>query len=46
MTPADRADAQIGENTCPDCAGSGQVEEQVCSTCGGSGTVFETVGDA
>ena len=37
---------QAGENTCPDCSGSGQVDGGACSTCGGSGTVVELVGDA
>ena len=43
-TPAD--DPQVGENTCPDCAGSGARDGQECPTCAGTGTVEEVVGDA
>jgi DnaJ-class molecular chaperone len=40
------ADQQVGENVCPDCAGTGKVEGADCAACGGSGTVEEIVGDA
>ena len=43
-TPAD--DPQVGENTCPDCAGTGSRDDGDCSTCAGTGTVDEVVGDA
>ena len=43
-TPED--DPQVGENTCPDCAGSGARDGADCTTCAGSGTVDEVVGDA
>ncbi len=39
-------DEQAGENTCPDCAGSGRRDDAACTTCGGSGVVTELVGDA
>lgn len=39
-------DTQQGENTCPDCAGTGQHAGAECQTCAGTGTVVETVGDA
>ena len=43
-TPPD--DPQVGEHTCPDCAGTGQRDGADCRTCGGSGKVDELVGDA
>jgi DnaJ-class molecular chaperone len=43
-TPDD--DPQVGENTCPDCAGTGLREGGECPTCAGTGTVAEVVGDA
>ena len=43
-TPAD--DPQVGENSCPDCAGTGTRDGAECSTCAGTGTVDEVVGDA
>lgn len=33
-----------GENTCPDCGGSGRLEGEPCPTCGGCGRVIEGVG--
>ena len=39
-------DPQVGENTCPDCAGTGARDGGECPTCAGSGTVAEVVGDA
>ena len=39
-------DPQVGENTCPDCAGTGSRDGRTCATCAGSGTVEEVVGDA
>ena len=39
-------DPQVGENTCPDCAGTGTRDGTDCPTCAGSGTVAEVVGDA
>ena len=39
-------DPQVGENTCPECGGTGQVDGQECPVCGGSGEVVELVGDA
>ena len=46
--PADQppGDDQVGENTCPDCAGSGTRDGGDCPTCAGTGTVAEVVGDA
>lgn len=38
--------SQTGENTCPDCGGSGRLGEDECPVCGGRGTVVEPVGDA
>ena len=35
-----------GENTCPDCKGSGRIESQACQTCGGTGKVVEGMGGA
>jgi DnaJ-class molecular chaperone len=37
---------QVGENTCPACAGTGQVDGGTCAACGGTGVVTEPVGDA
>lgn len=42
--PAD--DPQVGENTCPDCAGTGSRDGGDCPTCAGTGTVEDVVGDA
>lgn len=39
-------DPQAGENTCPDCAGTGRRQDAVCATCRGSGVVIELAGDA
>ena len=39
-------DPQVGENTCPDCAGTGARDGRDCPTCAGTGTVDEVVGDA
>ncbi len=36
----------LGENTCPDCAGTGRGEAGRCATCAGDGVVEEVVGDA
>lgn len=35
-----------GENTCPDCGGSGTKAGQPCQACGGIGLVTVTIGDA
>ena len=43
-TPPD--DPQVGEDTCPDCAGTGSRDGGECSTCAGTGVVAEVVGDA
>ncbi len=46
-TPEDRTgQSQAGENTCPDCAGTGQRDGTDCRNCGATGTVVESVGDA
>lgn len=38
---------QTGEETCPECHGSGKKEDQAaCANCGGTGTVVRIVGDA
>ena len=42
--PAD--DPQVGENTCPDCAGTGARDGGACARCDGTGVVTEVVGDA
>ncbi len=39
-------DPQVGENSCPTCAGAGRTDGSTCATCGGEGTVPELVGDA
>lgn len=44
--PVPPSDEQTGENTCPDCTGTGRVEGADCPRCGGTGTVVEVVGDA
>ena len=47
MTTAAGSDGdQVGENSCPDCAGTGRVEGAECTGCSGSGVVVEVVGDA
>ena len=33
-----------GENTCPDCGGSGKINSAPCKTCGGTGKVVEGIG--
>ena len=42
----DPSDPQVGQNTCPDCAGTGTRDGEPCPTCSGSGLVDEVVGDA
>jgi DnaJ-class molecular chaperone len=32
-----------GENTCPDCGGSGRLGAQPCRTCGGTGRIIEGI---
>ncbi len=43
---ADLPGDHVGENTCPDCAGTGRRSAGSCDTCGGSGLVVEVAGDA
>lgn len=33
-----------GENTCPDCKGSGKLGSRACPTCAGTGKVIEGIG--
>lgn len=35
-----------GENTCPECRGSGRIGSRACPTCGGTGKVTEGLGGA
>ena len=47
MNPGDEAPPgtpSAGEDTCPDCQGSGKRDGQPCPTCDGEGTVIEAVG--
>lgn len=44
--PVQPRDEQTGENTCPECAGTGRVDGADCRRCRGTGTVVEVVGDA
>lgn len=44
--PVQPSEGQTGENSCPDCAGTGRLDGGQCPRCGGSGTVVEVVGDA
>lgn len=38
---------QTGDETCPECHGSGKKEgDTTCSNCGGTGMVVRIVGDA
>ena len=37
---------QVGQATCPDCAGTGRRDDAQCPACGGTGVVDELVGDA
>jgi DnaJ-class molecular chaperone len=39
-------DPQVGEASCPDCAGTGSRDGGDCPTCDGTGNVEELVGDA
>ena len=32
-----------GENTCPDCRGSGKLGAKPCPTCGGTGKIIEGI---
>jgi len=46
LNPGDQAGPGTpgtGENTCPDCGGSGRVNAQPCKTCGGTGKVIEGI---
>lgn len=45
--PGDEAPASepaVGEDVCPDCAGSGTLNGEQCPTCRGTGRVSEGVG--
>ncbi len=49
MNPGDEAPPgtpDTGENTCPDCGGSGRRGGGECPTCGGTGKVIEAIGGA
>lgn len=49
LNPGDQArpgTPGTGENTCPECGGSGRVEGRACQSCGGTGKVIEGVGGA
>ena len=37
---------QVGQASCPDCAGRGERDGGSCPTCAGTGVVDELVGDA
>jgi DnaJ-class molecular chaperone len=38
---------QTGEETCPECHGTGKKEDQTaCINCGGTGMIVKIVGDA
>jgi DnaJ-class molecular chaperone len=37
---------QTGENTCPECHGTGRAQNGDCPSCGGTGRVVQIVGDA
>ena len=46
LNPGDQArpgTPGTGENTCPDCGGSGRAGAQPCKTCGGTGKVIEGI---
>jgi RecJ-like exonuclease len=47
MAPGDEAPAQepsAGEDSCPDCGGSGEVQGAPCPTCEGTGRIVRAVG--
>jgi hypothetical protein len=47
MNPGDEAPPGTpgsGENTCPDCGGSGRLRDKTCETCAGTGKVTEGIG--
>ncbi len=49
MTPGDQAPPGTpgtGENTCPDCGGSGAIDGRPCANCDGTGTIVEGIGGA
>ena len=37
---------QVGQASCPDCAGTGKRDAGACATCAGTGVVDEVGGDA
>ena len=46
LNPGDQAKPGTpgsGENTCPDCRGSGKLGAKPCPTCGGTGKVVEGI---
>ena len=46
LNPGDQAKPGTpgsGENTCPDCRGSGKLGAKPCPTCGGTGKVIEGI---
>ena len=49
LDPGDEAEprpGETGENTCPECGGSGKQGSSDCANCGGTGYVTEIIGDA
>jgi DnaJ-class molecular chaperone len=47
LEPGDEAEpgtVGTGEDTCPDCNGSGKLDGTTCQTCGGTGKVTQGIG--
>jgi hypothetical protein len=47
MAPGDEAppgEPAAGDNTCPECGGTGKLNARICPNCYGSGTVIEAAG--
>jgi hypothetical protein len=47
LYPGDQAEPGTpgaGENTCPDCKGTGRLNAGPCPTCGGTGKIIEGIG--
>lgn len=46
MHPGDQAEPATpgtGENTCPDCRGTGYLQNRACPNCGGTGKIIEGI---
>jgi RecJ-like exonuclease len=49
LNPGDQAapgTPSTGENSCPECGGSGTIDGKECENCGGTGRIIQVIGGA